>query len=68
VVDRLFSNADLAALYDAFCEGRPDFAFYLPLVMGSNSVLEVVEQFGYWDGQPLTKSSEEIITIARQRG
>lgn len=41
MVDLLFSDADLAALYDAFCEGRPDFAFYLPLVMSSKSVLDV---------------------------
>jgi SAM-dependent methyltransferase len=41
MVDRLFSDASLAALYDAFCEGRPDFAFYLPLVMSSKSVLDV---------------------------
>ena len=41
MVDRLFSDVDLAALYDAFCEGRPDFRFYLPLVMSSKSVLDV---------------------------
>lgn len=41
MVDRLFSDTDLAALYDAFCEGRPDFAFYLPHVMSSKSVLDV---------------------------
>lgn len=41
VVDRLFSDVGLAALYDAFCRGRPDFAFYLPLVMSAKSVLDV---------------------------
>jgi ubiquinone/menaquinone biosynthesis C-methylase UbiE len=41
MVDRLFSDTALAALYDAFCAGRPDFAFYLPLVMSSMSVLDV---------------------------
>jgi ubiquinone/menaquinone biosynthesis C-methylase UbiE len=40
-VDRLFADTELAALYDAFCEGRPDFAFYLPLVMAAKSVLDV---------------------------
>ncbi|MFI6698080.1 class I SAM-dependent methyltransferase [Streptomyces sp. NPDC050509] len=41
MVDRLFSDRDLAALYDAVCAGRPDFAFYLPLVMSARSVLDV---------------------------
>ncbi len=41
MADLLFSDPDLAALYDAFCEGRPDFAFYLPLVMSAESVLDV---------------------------
>ena len=40
-VDRHFSDARLAALYDTLCEGRPDFDFYLPLVMSSASVLDV---------------------------
>jgi SAM-dependent methyltransferase len=40
MVDRLFSDANLAALYDAFCEGRADFGFYLPLVLSSRSVLD----------------------------
>jgi ubiquinone/menaquinone biosynthesis C-methylase UbiE len=40
-VDRLFADTELAALYDAFCEGRPDFAFYLPLVMAAESILDV---------------------------
>lgn len=39
-VDHLF-DARLAALYDAFCEGRPDFPFYLPLVLEAASVLDV---------------------------
>lgn len=37
----MFSDAGLAALYDTYCEGRPDFAFYLPLVMSSKSDLDV---------------------------
>lgn len=41
MVDRKFLDADLAALYDIFNEGRPDFSFYLPLVMASESVLDV---------------------------
>lgn len=41
MVDRLFADASLAALYDAFCAGRADFDFYLPLVMSSKSVLDV---------------------------
>ena len=41
VVDRLFSEPVLAELYDAFCAGRPDFGFYLPLVMSAESVLDV---------------------------
>lgn len=31
----------------------------------SDAGLSVVEQFGEWDGQPLTETSTEIITIAR---
>jgi ubiquinone/menaquinone biosynthesis C-methylase UbiE len=41
VVDRLFSEPGLAELYDAFCEGRPDFSFYLPLVTSAETVLDV---------------------------
>ncbi len=41
MVDRLFSEPRLAELYDAFCAGRPDFEFYLPLVMSAESVLDV---------------------------
>ncbi len=41
VVDRLFSDPSLAELYDAFCEGRRDLSFYLPLVMSAKSVLDV---------------------------
>jgi SAM-dependent methyltransferase len=43
VVDRLFSDGDLAAFYDVFCpwEGRGDFDFYLPLVMSADAVLDV---------------------------
>lgn len=41
MADNKFEQPELAALYDAFCEGRPDFPFYLPLVMSSESVLDV---------------------------
>jgi SAM-dependent methyltransferase len=43
VVDRLFSEPGLAALYDLFCpwEPRGDFSFYLPLVMSAQAVLDV---------------------------
>lgn len=40
-VDRLFADPELAALYDAMCRGRPDFAFYLPLVASADAVLDV---------------------------
>jgi ubiquinone/menaquinone biosynthesis C-methylase UbiE len=41
VVDRLFTEPKLAELYDAFCVGRPDFAYYLPMVMAATTVLDV---------------------------
>lgn len=41
VVDRQFSEPRLAALYDGFCAGRPDFGFYLPLAMSAGAVLDV---------------------------
>jgi SAM-dependent methyltransferase len=43
VVDRLFADARLAALYDTLHppRGRQDFGFYLPLIMDSESVLDV---------------------------
>ncbi len=41
MVDRLFSDPSLAELYDALCEGRGDFDFYLPLVMSAQAVLDV---------------------------
>ena len=41
MVDYLFSEFRLAELYDAFCAGREDFDFYLPLVMSAKSVLDV---------------------------
>ncbi|MXX93403.1 MAG: methyltransferase domain-containing protein [Chloroflexi bacterium] len=41
MVDRLFREASLAELYDAFCVGRRDFGFYLPLVMSAASILDV---------------------------
>ena len=43
VVDRLFSDATLAALYDPLCprDQRADFDFYLPLIMSAKAVLDV---------------------------
>ena len=41
MADRLFTDTSLAALYDLFCAGRPDFDFYLPLAMRAQSVLDV---------------------------
>jgi ubiquinone/menaquinone biosynthesis C-methylase UbiE len=41
MVDRLFFNHRLAALYDLFYPRRADFEFYLPLVMSSKAVLDV---------------------------
>ncbi len=43
MVDRLFADAGLAALYDQFCPRgqRTDFDFYLPLVMSARAVLDV---------------------------
>ena len=41
MVDAHYSEPGLAELYDAFCEGRPDFGFYLPLVMSAERVLDV---------------------------
>ena len=39
--DRQFVESALASMYDAFCAGRPDFGFYLPLVMAAGSVLDI---------------------------
>ena len=43
MVDRQFADVELAALYDLFCRptGREDFAFYLPMILEAESVLDV---------------------------
>ncbi len=43
MVDRVFSDAALADLYDAFCpwEERGDFDYYLPHIMAADAVLDV---------------------------
>lgn len=43
MVDRLFADADLAALYDGLCprQTRDDFDFYLPMVMAAGAALDV---------------------------
>lgn len=43
MIDRQFSDADLAALYDALCarERSADFDFYLPLIAAAKAVLDV---------------------------
>ena len=39
--DLIFSDAELAALYDQMNPGRDDYDFYMPMVMAAASVLDV---------------------------
>lgn len=41
MADLLFSDAELAALYDAMNPGRDDYDFYRPMVMAAQAVLDV---------------------------
>ena len=41
MIDLHYAEPSLAELYDAFCDGRSDFSFYLPLVMSARRVLDV---------------------------
>ncbi len=76
--DRYFAEPKLAALYDLFCAGRADFAFYLDYVMAADSVLDVgcgtgallhmARARGHTGQLVGLDPAEAMLAVARERG